>query len=146
MRIVTAKPPKKHLGRPVQRVEGVQKPEPERPRIVTTSRKTSTRFGPVQDIVVVLCASKGHHLLRSRNYSLAVRSYQQSPRAVAVKESRPMRTGGSWGIIPKKDGQHEAVRLPANAPLGMMPELPSWIARTRARVASADGSVAKLAA
>jgi hypothetical protein len=52
MRIVTAKPPKKHLGGPVQRVGGVQEPEPlpERPRIVTGSRKTSTRFGPVQDI------------------------------------------------------------------------------------------------
>ena len=52
MRIVTAKPPKKHLGGPVQRIGGVQEPEakPERPRIVTASRKTSTRFGPVQDI------------------------------------------------------------------------------------------------
>ena len=50
MRIfVTAKPPKKHLGGPVQRIEGVQE-EPERPRLVTPSRKTSTRFGPVQDI------------------------------------------------------------------------------------------------
>ena len=47
MRIVTAKPPKKHLGGPVQRIGGVQEPEPfpERPRI-----GTSTRFGPVQDI------------------------------------------------------------------------------------------------
>ena len=35
-------------GGPVQRIEGVQ--EPERPRLVTPSRKTSTRFGPVQDI------------------------------------------------------------------------------------------------
>ena len=50
MRIVTAKPPKKHLGGPVQRIGGVQEPLPERPRIVTASRKTSTRFGPVQDI------------------------------------------------------------------------------------------------
>ena len=35
MRIVTAKPPKKHLGGPVQRIGGVQEPEPlpERPRI-----------------------------------------------------------------------------------------------------------------
>ena len=50
MRIVTAKPPKKHLGGPVQRIGGVQEPVPARPRIVTASRKTSTRFGPVQDI------------------------------------------------------------------------------------------------
>ena len=52
MRIVTAKPPKKHLGGPVQPIGGVQEPAPlpERPRIVTASRKTSTRFGPVQDI------------------------------------------------------------------------------------------------
>jgi hypothetical protein len=52
MRIVTAKPPKKHLGGPVQRIGGIQEPEPlpERARIVTASRKTSTRFGPVQDI------------------------------------------------------------------------------------------------
>jgi hypothetical protein len=50
MRIVTAKPPKKHLGRPVKRIEGVQEPLPERPRIVTAPRKHSTRFGPVQDI------------------------------------------------------------------------------------------------
>jgi hypothetical protein len=50
MRIVTAKPPKKHLGGPVQHIGGVPEPAPERPRIVTASRKTSTRFGPVQDI------------------------------------------------------------------------------------------------
>ena len=52
MRIVTVKPPKRHLGGPVQRIGGVQEPEPlpERPRIVTASRKTSTRFGPAQDI------------------------------------------------------------------------------------------------
>ena len=52
MRIVTAKPPKKHLGAPLQRIGGVQEPEPlpERPRIVTASRKTSTRFRPEKDI------------------------------------------------------------------------------------------------
>ena len=50
MRIVTAKPPKKHLGEPVQQIGGMPEPKPERPRIVTASRKTSTRFGPVQDI------------------------------------------------------------------------------------------------
>jgi hypothetical protein len=49
MRIVTTKP-KKHLGGPVRRIEGVQELAPERPRIVTAARKTSTRFGPVQDI------------------------------------------------------------------------------------------------
>ena len=37
---------------PFSRIGGVQEPAPlpERPRIVTASRKTSTRFGPVQDI------------------------------------------------------------------------------------------------
>ena len=50
MRIVTGKPPKKHLGGPVQRIGGVQEPQQERPRIVTAPRKHSTRFGPVQDI------------------------------------------------------------------------------------------------
>ena len=50
MRIVTVKPPKKHLGGPVQRIGGVQEPLPERPCIVTAPRKHSTRFGPVQDI------------------------------------------------------------------------------------------------
>ena len=33
LRIVAAKPPKKHLGGPVQRIGGVQ--EPERPRVVS---------------------------------------------------------------------------------------------------------------
>jgi hypothetical protein len=50
MRIVTAQPPKKHLGGPVQRIEAEPAAAPERPRIVTALRKTSTRFGPVQDI------------------------------------------------------------------------------------------------
>ena len=49
MRIVTAKPPKKHLGGPIQRIEGVQEAAPERPRIVTVKPKPG-RFGPVQDI------------------------------------------------------------------------------------------------
>ena len=49
MRIVTAKPPKKHLGGPVQRIEEFRN-RAGAPAIVTASRKTSTRFGPVQDI------------------------------------------------------------------------------------------------
>ena len=37
MRIVTATPPKKHLGGPVQRIGAVQEPAPETPRIVATA-------------------------------------------------------------------------------------------------------------
>jgi hypothetical protein len=49
MRIVTAKPPKKHLGAPIQRIEGVQEAAAERPRIVT-ARKPRGRFGDVPDM------------------------------------------------------------------------------------------------
>ena len=49
MRIVTAKPPKKHLGGPVQRIGGVQEPALETPRIVS-ARKLRGRFADVPDM------------------------------------------------------------------------------------------------
>jgi hypothetical protein len=49
MRIVTAKPPKKHLGGRVQRIGGVQEPVPEMPRIVS-AKKPRGRFGDVPDM------------------------------------------------------------------------------------------------
>ena len=58
MRIVTAKPPKKHLGGPVQRIEAEPAALPERPRIVTAH--ATTRFGPVQDIDAEEHERRGH--------------------------------------------------------------------------------------
>ena len=48
--IVTPGPMKKRLRGPVVRLGQERPAEAERPRIVTAPRKTSSRFGPVQDI------------------------------------------------------------------------------------------------
>ena len=50
MRIVTAKPPKKHLGGPFSGSEACRNRRHHWAAIVTASRKTSTRFGSVQDL------------------------------------------------------------------------------------------------
>jgi hypothetical protein len=49
IRIVTAKPPEKHLGGPVQRIGDVQEPVAERPRIVT-ARMPRGRFDDMPDM------------------------------------------------------------------------------------------------